>query len=113
MVQPSQQHAAPRVKVAEWGLGTRGLGMLASFWAGIPVEVTQEAGVVTRLWTLAIGTESHTTRKDKVGVLYPNPQRERVVVESGNWDTTSFSNYSLKSTRFGQQFNSAESLYVI
>ena len=26
----------------EWGLGTRGLRMLAPFRAGIPVEVTQE-----------------------------------------------------------------------
>ena len=39
MVQSSQQHVAPCVKVVEWGLGRRGLGMLAAFWAGIPVEV--------------------------------------------------------------------------
>ena len=26
MVQPSQQHVAPCVKVVEWGFGTRGLG---------------------------------------------------------------------------------------
>ena len=46
IVQPSQQHVAPCVKVA--ALGTRGLGMLATFWAGIPVVVTQETGVVPR-----------------------------------------------------------------
>ena len=37
MVQPSQQHVAPCVKVVEYGFGTRGLRMLAAFWAGIPV----------------------------------------------------------------------------
>ena len=26
--------SAPCVKVVEWGLGTRGLGMLAAFWVG-------------------------------------------------------------------------------
>ena len=46
MVQPSQQHVAPCVKVVEWRFDTRGLRMLAAFWAGIPVEVTQEADVV-------------------------------------------------------------------
>ena len=45
-VQPSQQHVAQYVKVVDWGLSTRGLGMLEAFWAGIPVEVTQEACVV-------------------------------------------------------------------
>ena len=49
MVQPSQKHVAPCVKVVEWGFGTRGLRILAAFWAEIPVEVTQEAGVVPRL----------------------------------------------------------------
>ena len=40
MVQPIQQHIAPCVKVVEWGYGTRGLRMLAAFWAGFPVEDT-------------------------------------------------------------------------
>ena len=48
MVQPSQQHVTPCVKVVEWGLGTRGLRMVAAFSAGIPVKVTQEAGLVPR-----------------------------------------------------------------
>ena len=56
MVQPSQQHVVPCVKVIESGLGTRGLRMLAAFWAGIPVEVTQEAGVVPRCRYAAIET---------------------------------------------------------
>ena len=43
MVQPSQQHVAPCVKGVEWGLDTIGLRIVAAFWAGIPVEVTQEA----------------------------------------------------------------------
>ena len=47
VVQPSQQHVAPCVKVVEWEFGTRGLRMLVAFWAGI--EVTQEAGVFPRL----------------------------------------------------------------
>ena len=42
MVQPSQQHVVPCVKVVEWGFDTRGLRMF-------PVEVTQETGVVSRL----------------------------------------------------------------
>ena len=37
MVQPSQQHVAPCVKGVEWGLGTRGLRMMAAVLAGIPV----------------------------------------------------------------------------
>ena len=56
MIQPSQQHVAPCLKMVEWGLGTRGLRVLAAFWAGIPVEVTQEAGVVPRRRRAAIGT---------------------------------------------------------
>ena len=49
LVQPSQQYVAPCVKGVDWGLGTRGLRMVAAFWADIPVEVTQESGVVLRL----------------------------------------------------------------
>ena len=56
MMKPSQQHVAPCVKMVEWGLGTRGLRMLAAFWAGIPVEVIEEAGVVPRCRRAAIGT---------------------------------------------------------
>ena len=47
MVQPSQQHAAPCVKGVE--VGTRGLKMVAAFWAGIPVEVTHETHDVDSL----------------------------------------------------------------
>jgi len=36
MVQPSQKHLAPCVKGVEWGFGTRGLRMVAAFWAVIP-----------------------------------------------------------------------------
>ena len=49
-------------KGVEWGSGTRGLRLVAAFWAGIPVslaqtgEVTQEAGVVSRRRRAAIGT---------------------------------------------------------
>ena len=32
MVQPSQQHVASCVKMVEWGLGTRGLIIVAAFW---------------------------------------------------------------------------------
>ena len=38
MVQPSQQHVAPCVTGIEWGLGTRGLRIVAAFGAGIPVS---------------------------------------------------------------------------
>ena len=55
MVQPSQQHVALCVKGVEWG-GHRGLRMMAAFWACVPVEVTQEAGVVPRCRRVAIGT---------------------------------------------------------
>ena len=56
MVQPSQQYVAPCVKWVEWGLGTRVLRMVAAFWPGIRVKVTQEAGVVPRIRRAAIGT---------------------------------------------------------
>ena len=56
IVQPSQQHVAPCVQGAEWGFGTRGLGMVAVFWAGIPVEDIQEAGIVPSCRRAAIGS---------------------------------------------------------
>ena len=40
----------------EWGLGTRGLRMVAAFWAGIPIEITQKAGVILRCRRGVIGT---------------------------------------------------------
>ena len=43
---PNLRHC---VKGVEWGLGTRGLRILAAFWPGILVEVIQEASVVQRL----------------------------------------------------------------
>ena len=46
MMQPSQQHVAACVKEVKWGLNTRGLRMMATSSAGIPVEDTQEAVVV-------------------------------------------------------------------
>ena len=46
IVQLRQQHVAPCVKGVDWGLGTRSLGMLEEFWAGIPVEVIKQASVV-------------------------------------------------------------------
>ena len=58
MVQPSQQHVVPCVKGVERGLGTIGLTtrQVSSSWAGIQVEVTQEAGIVPRCRHAAIGT---------------------------------------------------------
>ena len=56
MIQPSQQHVAPCVEGIEWGLGTRGLRIVAAFWAGIHVEFTKEAGVVARCRRAAIRT---------------------------------------------------------
>ena len=47
-MQPSEQHVASYIKGVEWGLGARGLRMMAAFWGGIPVEVTQEVVVVPR-----------------------------------------------------------------
>ena len=58
IVQPSHKHVAPCVKGFEWGLGTRGLRMVAAFWAGFPVEVTQETGVVPRCRGAAVRTPS-------------------------------------------------------
>ena len=46
MIEPSQQRVAPCVKEVAWGFCTRDLRMLAAFWAGIPVDNTQDAGVV-------------------------------------------------------------------
>ena len=56
MVQASQQHVAPCVKGVEWGLSTKGLRMMAAFWASIPVYVTQEANVVQRCRCADTGT---------------------------------------------------------
>ena len=56
MLQPSQQHVAPCVRRVEWGLGTRGLRIVAPFWAGVPVEITLETGVVPSCRRTAIGT---------------------------------------------------------
>ena len=56
IVQSSQQHVAPCVKGVGKGLGTIGLRMVAVFWTGILVEVTQEAGIVPRYRRVAIGT---------------------------------------------------------
>ena len=57
-MQPSQQHVALCVNGVEWGLGARGLRIVAAFEAGIPipVEVSQEAGVVPRCRRAAIRT---------------------------------------------------------
>ena len=55
MVQPSQQPVALCVEGIEWGLGTRGLRMVAVFWTGIPVEVTQETSIVPRCIRAPIG----------------------------------------------------------
>ena len=54
MVQPSQQHVAPCVKGVEWGLDTRGFRIVIVVWAGIPVEVTEEIGVVSHCRRAAI-----------------------------------------------------------
>ena len=48
-MQSSQQHVALREKRFEWGLGTRGLRMVAEFWAGILAVVTQESDDVDAL----------------------------------------------------------------
>ena len=59
------------------GLGMRGLRMVAAFWPRIPVEVTQEAGVVPRCRRAVIGTpilSPHRTRRETMGVFYPRPQ---------------------------------------
>ena len=69
----SQQYVAPCVKVLEWGLGTGGLRMLAAFWAGIPTEVTQEAGVVPRLYTRC-HRDTFLRRKKRWAYSTTNPQ---------------------------------------
>ena len=38
MVQLCQQYVTPCVKEVEWGLGTRGLRIVAAFWAVILVS---------------------------------------------------------------------------
>ena len=56
LLPPLWWYVVPCVKGVEWVLGTRGLRMVAAFWAGIPVEVPQEVGVVPRCRYAAIGT---------------------------------------------------------
>ena len=53
MMQTSQQHVAPCVTGVEWGLGTRGLRMVAD---NTQSRVKQETGVVPRRRRAAIGT---------------------------------------------------------
>ena len=56
-----------------WGLDTKGLRIVAAFWVGVPVEVTQDAGVVPHCRCAVIGTpflSPHTTRRATVGVFY-------------------------------------------
>ena len=64
---------SPCAKGVEWGLGTRGLRTVAAFWAGIPVEVIQEAGVVPRCIRATMETPfwPYMTRRETVGVFYP------------------------------------------
>ena len=66
--------------------------MLAAFWAGIPVEVTQEAGVVPRLWTHynqdTLLVASHTSRRDTMGVFYL-PPTEDLYIWMNIFDVTS------------------------
>ena len=81
-MQPSQQHVAPCVKEVERRLGTRGMRIVTAFWAGIPVEATQEAGVIsscprailaTHLAMASYDTQGngrHTTRKETVGIRH-------------------------------------------
>ena len=76
MVQPSEQHVAPCVTDAEWGMVTRGLRMVAALWSGIPVEVTQEDGVVLRCIRAAIWIpfySPHATRRETVRPFYSPP----------------------------------------
>ena len=47
-------HSAICVKDVEWGIDKRGFKILAPFWAGIPVDVTQDAGGVPRCRRAAI-----------------------------------------------------------
>ena len=49
--------------------------MVAAFWAGIPVEVTQEAGVVLHCHQDTLLVTTHDTQGNGVvGVFYPRPQ---------------------------------------
>ena len=71
------------VKEVKWGFGSKGLRIVAAFWAGIPVEVTQEAGIVPSCRRAAIGTRflsPHTTRRKTVGVFYSTPTGGMVVL---------------------------------
>ena len=48
MVRPSQQHVAPYVKRGWVRIRHKLFICFATFWTGIPLEVTQEAGVASR-----------------------------------------------------------------
>jgi len=66
MVQSSQEHVAPCVKVVEWGFGTRALRMLAGFWAGIPVKDPRHRET---LFVASYDTQGYGGR-----ILTPHPQ---------------------------------------
>jgi len=75
MVQSSQQYVAPYRTGVEWGLGPIALRIVAAIWAGIPVEVTQETGVVPRRRRAAIGktilVASYDTQENGGRILLP------------------------------------------
>ena len=59
-------------------MGIKGLGMLAAFWTGIPVEVTHEVGVVPHCRRVVFGTpfqSPHAIRRNTVVVFYHPPTR--------------------------------------
>ena len=88
-MQPTQQNIAPCVKGVEWGLGKRRLRIVAAFWAGIPVEVRQESGIVPRGRRAAIGSPlqtPHTKRREMVGVCYPPSTGGRLLESLFNLD---------------------------
>ena len=73
----------PCVKGVEWGMGTRGLKIVAAFSVGIQVEVTKKAGIVPRRRCAAIKIPfwwPHKTRRETVGVFYPCPQKVLVTI---------------------------------
>ena len=95
VMQPSQQHVAPCVKGVKWRLGPKGLRMVAAIWVSIPVEATQEAGVVSHCKRAAIGTpfsSPQTTRRETVVVFFPPPKGGSSVSPLESWNFK-FSSY--------------------
>ena len=93
MMQPSQQHVAPYVKGVKWGKDMRGLRMVAGFWAGISVVVTQEADIVPQKMSQSGHLFSCLIQHAGKRWAYSTPRPQVEKVDSPNVDIDDINHY--------------------